>query len=115
MLWKTQKWSFQLDGEGWRSSVPKYAPKNAATLMTPGLLTPEPVANNPETSGYSIEKVTNYHLWEYFLINYLLQPSDPECISPAQFDWNKSGLTDPLSAENGNIDFRFINIYQEFY
>ena len=32
----------QLDGESWRSSQPRYAPKNAASLMTPGgLLTPE--------------------------------------------------------------------------
>ena len=32
----------QLDGETWRSSQPRYAPKNAASLMTPGgLLTPE--------------------------------------------------------------------------
>ena len=34
----------QLDGESWRSSVPKYAPKHAASLVTPGLLTPEPAA-----------------------------------------------------------------------
>ena len=37
---------FQLDGEGWRSSQPKYAPKNAASMMTPGgLLTPEPASS----------------------------------------------------------------------
>ena len=32
----------QLDGETWRSSQPRYTPKHAASLMTPGgLLTPE--------------------------------------------------------------------------
>ena len=41
----SQLWPpLQLDGESWRSSVPKYAPKHAASLVTPGLLTPEPAA-----------------------------------------------------------------------
>lgn len=62
-----------LDGESWRSSVPKY-PKNAASLMTPGLLTPEPVSNEtPNNESTSTDQV-----------------------SPAQFDWSNSGLTNPL-------------------
>ena len=35
------------------------------------------------------------------LIFLILQGSEAETITPAQFDWNKSGLTNPLS-ENGN-------------
>ena len=34
-------------------------------------------------------------------IHNLLQSSEGDTVTPAQFDWNKSGLTDPLS-ENGN-------------
>jgi len=62
-----------LDGESWRSSVPKY-PKNAASLMTPGLLTPEPVTN----------ETTNN------------ESASTDQVSPAQFDWSNSGLTNPL-------------------
>jgi len=62
-----------LDGESWRSSVPKY-PKNAASLMTPGLLTPEPVSN----------ETTNN------------ESTSTDQVSPAQFDWSNSGLTNPL-------------------
>jgi len=62
-----------LDGESWRSSVPKY-PKNAASLMTPGLLTPEPVTN----------ETTNN------------EAASTDQVSPAQFDWSNSGLTNPL-------------------
>merc|ERR1719323_737548 len=70
-----------LDGEGWRSSMPKYAPKNAATLMTPGgLLTPELATNNED-----VEKKT-----------------ESASVSPAEFDWSNSGLTDPLAADSGN-------------
>jgi len=75
-----------LDGENWRNSMPKYIPKNAASLMTPGLLTPEPASNGDnlkDCQDDADEKVVN-----------------SEGVIPAQFDWNKSGLTNPL-AENG--------------
>jgi len=74
-----------LDGENWRSSVPRYAPKNAATLLTPGLLTPEPVTSpgeNKEELGQEIKDPGNGG------------------VTPAEFDWNNSGLTNPLE-ENG--------------
>ena len=55
---------FQLDGESWRSSVPKY-PKNAASLMTPGLLTPEPVSNETPNN----EVILHFHCL-FFINNY---------------------------------------------
>jgi len=74
-----------LDGENWRSSVPRYAPKTAATLLTPGLLTPEPVTSpveKPEEFGQETKDTGNGG------------------VTPAEFDWNNSGLTNPLE-ENG--------------
>eukprot|EP00092_Neocalanus_flemingeri_P089282 GFUD01112967.1.p1 GENE.GFUD01112967.1~~GFUD01112967.1.p1 ORF type:complete len:601 (+),score=193.90 GFUD01112967.1:82-1884(+) len=75
-----------LDGENWRSSVPRYAPKTAATLLTPGLLTPEPVTSpgqeKPEEVSTEIKDAGN------------------GLVTPAEFDWNNSGLTNPLE-ENG--------------
>lgn len=77
-----------LDGETWRSSQPRYtAPKHAASLMTPGgLLTPEQASSGDSHNVIPEDDQTS--------------PSDAIC--PAQFDWNKSGLTNPL-AENGAV------------
>jgi len=76
-----------LDGEGWRSSVPRYAPKTAATLLTPGLLTPQPVISTGEKQEEPTQESKD--------------PVGTSCgVSPAEFDWNNSGLTNPLE-ENG--------------
>jgi len=69
--------SSNLDGEEWRSS----APRSAASLMTPGLLTPEALSEKPEPQEQ--------------------KSSEGDTVTPAQFDWNKSGLTDPLSENVG--------------
>jgi len=76
-----------LDGESWRSSVPRYAPKNAATLLTPGLLTPQPV-----TSAVEKQEETNQESKD--------TTGNSGGVTPAEFDWNNSGLTNPLE-ENG--------------
>jgi len=79
-----------LDGENWRSSVPRYAPKTAATLLTPGLLTPEPVAcpsEKQEDLGQDTKEASS------------------SGVTPAEFDWNKSGLTNPLE-ENGSQEVK---------
>jgi len=73
--------SSNLDGEEWRSSVGRLAPRSAASLMTPGLLTPEALSEKPEPSEQ--------------------KSSEGDTVTPAQFDWNKSGLTDPLSENVG--------------
>ena len=53
----SQLWPpLQLDGESWRSSVPKYAPKHAASLVTPGLLTPEPAAAVQEADRVQVRR-----------------------------------------------------------
>merc|ERR1719193_1109491 len=76
-----------LDGEGWRSSVPRYAPKTAATLLTPGLLTPQPVVSTGEKQEEPAQESKD--------------TVGSSCgVSPAEFDWNNSGLTNPLE-ENG--------------
>jgi len=76
-----------LDGEGWRSSVPRYAPKTAATLLTPGLLTPQPVMSPGEKQEEPAQETKD--------------TVGTSCgVSPAEFDWNNSGLTNPLE-ENG--------------
>lgn len=75
-----------LDGENWRSSVPRYAPKNAATLLTPGLLTPEPVTSPGEKQEELGQEIKD--------------PGNSGGVTPAEFDWNNSGLTNPLE-ENG--------------
>ena len=87
---------FQLDGEEWRSS----APRSAASLMTPGLLTPEALSEKPEPQEQKVG--TEPAKCCGATIDVLLQSSEGDTVTPAQFDWNKSGLTDPLS-ENGNI------------
>ena len=46
----------QLDGEEWRSSVGRLAPRSAASLMTPGLLTPEALSEKPEPSEQKVGK-----------------------------------------------------------
>jgi len=75
------------DGEGWRSSVPRYAPKTAATLLTPGLLTPQPVVSTGEKQDEPAQESKD--------------TVGTSCgVSPAEFDWNNSGLTNPLE-ENG--------------
>jgi len=74
-----------LDGENWRSSVPRYAPKTAATLLTPGLLTPEPVTSPTEKPEETPQEIKD---------------TGTGGVTPAQFDWNNSGLTNPLE-ENG--------------
>ena len=38
----------QLEGEEWRSSAGRLAPRSAASLMTPGLLTPQAVTERPD-------------------------------------------------------------------
>jgi len=76
-----------LDGEGWRSSVPRYVPKTAATLLTPGLLTPQPVASTGEKQDEPPHERKD-------------TPGSSCGVSPAEFDWNNSGLTNPLE-ENG--------------
>ena len=76
--------------------MPKYAPKNAATLMTPGgLLTPELATNNED-----VEKVNNVD--NLISPEYFTQKTESTSVSPAEFDWSNSGLTDPLAAETGN-------------
>jgi len=76
-----------LDGEGWRNSVPRYAPKTAATLLTPGLLTPQPVLATGEKQEEPVQETKD--------------TVGSSCgVSPAEFDWNNSGLTNPLE-ENG--------------
>jgi len=69
--------SSNLEGEEWRSSAGRLAPRSAASLMTPGLLTPQAVSDSQETADQ--------------------KSPDGDSITPAQFDWNKSGLTNPLS------------------
>ena len=68
--------------------------------MTPGLLTPEALSEKPEPPDQKVnKKAKNYSgAYKYHI---LLQSSEADTVTPAQFDWNKSGLTDPLS-ENGN-------------
>ena len=89
-----------MEGEEWRSSVGRLAPRSAASLMTPGLLTPEALSEKPEPSEQKV-KNNNSNKILSSINHFLLQSSEGDTVTPAQFDWNKSGLTDPLS-ENGN-------------
>lgn len=69
-----------LDGENWRSSVPNYAPKTAANLLTPGeLLTPVVASSTPS-------------------------PPEGRATPEPEFDWNNSGLTNPLGIESGTSE-----------
>lgn len=79
-----------LDGENWRSSVPRYAPKTAATLLTPGLLTPEQVSSPTDKSEDQSQEEKD-------------DLAGANGVNPAEFDWNNSGLTNPLE-ENGLTD-----------
>jgi len=79
-----------LDGENWRSSVPRYAPKTAATLLTPGLLTPEQVSSPTDKSEDQHQEEKD-------------DLPGANGVNPAEFDWNNSGLTNPLE-ENGLTD-----------
>jgi len=65
-----------LDGEGWKNSVPKFA----ANLMTPGLLQPLSAEQGPTENA----KQNHKH---------------KELVQPAEFDWNNSGLVNPLETD----------------
>ena len=68
--------------------------------MTPGgLLTPEQASSVDNVIAEDDQVSLQIQDFRLKLLIYF-QTSPSDAVSPAQFDWNKSGLTNPL-AENG--------------